>query len=279
MMLNRIIVVLLILILSGSGYIYSNSFTLISWNLRDFGQSRDDKEIYLIASLLRDADIVAIQEVVAIHPGGAQAVARLVEQLDRMGDNWDYTISSPTKSPSSFISERYAFLWKSSRIKMIGHPRLLDEVRNIVYREPFFGLFQFEGRNIYILNYHSRVHNNKDEESLEINEISNWIISQTSENILWLGDFNLDINHNVFNKIKVNGFKPSLLGKSTTLKSKCQNGNYLSRPEDNIFYKMKTLFPTQSDVIDFVANKNCDSLNVLSKTYSDHLPIFLHITD
>ena len=98
--------------------------TFISWNIKDFGQSRDDNEIRAIAQLIRHADIVAIQEVVAKHPGGAQAVARLVDQLDRMGANWDYSISEPTKSTSSHKSERYAFLWKTSKVKKIGFYRV-----------------------------------------------------------------------------------------------------------------------------------------------------------
>lgn len=32
-----------------------------------------------------------------------------------------------------------------------------------------------------------------------------------------------------------------------------------------------------SNVIDFIENKNCDSLASLTKSYSDHLPIFLNI--
>jgi hypothetical protein len=36
-----------------------------------------------------------------------------------MGAKWDYTISDPTSS-SSYKTERYAFLWKTSKIKKIG---------------------------------------------------------------------------------------------------------------------------------------------------------------
>ncbi len=52
--------------------IFGQSISIISWNLKDFGQSRDDEEIMMIAEVIRDADIVAIQEVVAKHHGGAQ---------------------------------------------------------------------------------------------------------------------------------------------------------------------------------------------------------------
>ena len=72
-----------------------------------------------MASTIKDFDIVAIQEVVAKDPGGAQAVARLAEALNRMGSKWDYTISNPTSS-SAYKSERYAFLWKPSKVTKMG---------------------------------------------------------------------------------------------------------------------------------------------------------------
>ncbi len=71
-----------------------------------------------MAELVRDADIVAIQEVVAGY-GGAQAVARLVDNLNRKGAKWDYVISDPTNSPK-YVTERYAFIWKTKNINIIS---------------------------------------------------------------------------------------------------------------------------------------------------------------
>jgi hypothetical protein len=87
----------------------AQSIDIISWNIQDFGKTKDDQEILFIAKIINDAEIVAIQEVVAKDPGGAQAVSRLSDQLNKMGSKWDYRISDPTDSPSSYISERYAF--------------------------------------------------------------------------------------------------------------------------------------------------------------------------
>ena len=81
-----------------------------------------------MAQILRHFDIVAIQEVVAKDPAGAQAVARLVDALNRTGYQWDYRISDPTKSPSVYMSARYAFLWKPSRVA-IQHRAFLDKER------------------------------------------------------------------------------------------------------------------------------------------------------
>lgn len=48
------------------------NLTIVSWNIRDFGQSRNDQEIRDIAQVIRQADIVAIQKVVAKDPGGVK---------------------------------------------------------------------------------------------------------------------------------------------------------------------------------------------------------------
>src|SRR5688572_892465 len=68
---------------------------LVSWNIQNFGKSKSDSSISFIANTVRDFDIVAIVEVVA-GPGGAQAVARLADELNRKGSKWDYSVSDPT---------------------------------------------------------------------------------------------------------------------------------------------------------------------------------------
>ena len=89
--------------------------SLVSWNNRDFGKTKSAEEIEHIAEILRDYDIIAIQEVVAGY-GGSQAVARLADELNRKGSKWDCSISYATKSPK-YKTEKYAFLWKTSKVK------------------------------------------------------------------------------------------------------------------------------------------------------------------
>src|SRR5687767_7628360 len=89
-----------------------------SWNIANFGQSKSDSEIVFIAKTLRDFDVVAVVEVVAGN-GGAQAIARLSDELNRMGSKWDYVVSNPTTGTPGRV-ERYAFLWKPSRVKKTG---------------------------------------------------------------------------------------------------------------------------------------------------------------
>jgi hypothetical protein len=45
--------------------------------------------------------------------------ARLADELNRTGSKWDYIISDPTSS-SPYKTERYAFIWKTNKLKQIG---------------------------------------------------------------------------------------------------------------------------------------------------------------
>ena len=105
--LKRIILVFL-LFLSLNAVSQKTAISLVSWNIRDFGKTKNSDELEKIAEIVGDTDILAIQEVVAGY-GGAQAVAKLSDILNRKGSKWDYVISNPTKS-SKYVTERYAFI-------------------------------------------------------------------------------------------------------------------------------------------------------------------------
>src|SRR6187431_2967373 len=108
---------------------------LLSWNLENFGKSKSEQEIVFIANTIKDYDIIAVQEVVAGN-GGAQAVARLADALNKKGTKWDYRISEPTSS-SSYKTERYAFLWKTSAAKLKEKPWLEQKYHLEIDREPY----------------------------------------------------------------------------------------------------------------------------------------------
>src|SRR5690606_31764040 len=113
---SRILILILILFLGNS---LIAQVKISSWNLQNFGKTRTEAEINFIATTLKDFDIIALQEVVAGY-GGAQAVARLAAELNRKGEKWEYIVSNPTMSSSPQASERYAYLWKSSKVKLLG---------------------------------------------------------------------------------------------------------------------------------------------------------------
>ena len=270
---------ILIIIILCTGQSFGQKLSILSWNIKDFGQSRDDAEIILIAQELRNADIVAIQEVVAKHPGGVQAVARLTDQLNRMGAIWDYAYTDPTGDLSSQKKERYAFLWKSSKVKITNRVQLISELDHAVCREPAIAKFEVNGHNITILNYHACTHTKAYPERKEIYSITQWLNKSNLENVIWCGDMNLEIDDKGFFSVFQAGLQSALHGEKTSLKKSCQDGIYKNRAEDNILYKLNQLRLISSKVLDFVNEDNCKEVEWKWISYSDHLPIQITIKE
>ncbi|WP_452219260.1 endonuclease/exonuclease/phosphatase family protein [Lacinutrix undariae] len=248
---------------------------IASWNIRDLGRTKDADEITEIAKIIRDYDVVAIQEVVAKDPAGAQAVAKIADALNRMGSKWDYRISVPTQSPSVYISERYAFLWKTSKVALKSRAYLDDSLAEVIYREPFIAEFVLKNDPIpfYVVNFHSRKFN--DHPEVEITYLKTYAEKFNSTRVFVLGDFNLKMAHPVWEQLYNVGFKPALKEVKTTLKTTCKLGNYLNYAIDNILY-----IPTHTKLLssgskDFVTN--CEQLEH-ARQLSDHLPVFIECT-
>jgi endonuclease/exonuclease/phosphatase family metal-dependent hydrolase len=245
----------------------SDSIQLVSWNIRDFGKTKSTEELEKIANIIKDADIVAIQEVVSGY-GGAQAVAKLSAILNRKGAKWDYIVSHPTKS-SKYMTERYAIIWKTKHIKIKDRGKLLKELQDDIEREPLLVDFYLDGKRFSIINFHSIPHSKNPR--TEIKALTEYIINSNNSPLLLAGDFNISEDDNVFKNFLSEGYLPSLSNKKTTLKRKCKNGNYLNYNIDNIYYS-NDIYKVKSDVIDYVIV--CDEIESARKL-SDHLPVYL----
>lgn len=244
-----------------------NEIKLVSWNIKDFGRTKNTEELNEIAEIVRDVDILAIQEVVAGY-GGAQAVARLTDNLNRMGSKWDYVISDPTNS-SKYVTERYAIIWKTKHIKIKDRGWLISALDATIDREPFLLNLYMDGKSFTVINFHSRPYN-KDPES-EIMALSKYVRDSIKNPLVIAGDFNVDERMPIFGTLKSSGYQTAVTNQKTTLKWKCEHTEYLNHPIDNIFYS-KHLEKTKGNIIDFV--KFCDNLEKARKL-SDHLPVLL----
>lgn len=240
---------------------------LISWNIQDFGKTKSNEELEQMAEILRYADIVALQEVVAGY-GGAQAVARLSDELNRKGAQWDYVISDPTNSPK-YAAERYAFLWKTKHVKIKKRGKLISALKKEVDREPFALDFYVNGEKFTVLNFHSRPYYKNPQE--EISAITRHIRSLLASPLLLVGDFNLTESDASFDDLKSYGFNPALTNERTTLKRACNGDGYINHAIDNVFYS-KQILKIDSRVIDFVGS--CGNLKK-ARELSDHLPVFM----
>ncbi|OXG04523.1 endonuclease/exonuclease/phosphatase family protein [Flavobacterium araucananum] len=244
---------------------------ILSWNLENFGKSKSESELNFIASTIADYDIVAIQEVVAGY-GGAQAVAKLANILNEKGSKWDYTISNPT-SGTSYKTERYAFIWKTSKVKLKGNAWLEKKYTVEIDREPFFGTFEINKRTITLVNFHAIT--KKKQPETEIKYFKFLPAEYPTLNLVFMGDFNCPQSHSVFNPLKQMGYSPVFQNQKTTLKQKCQGLNCLASEFDNIFYKTNSLKYINSGIIPFYSK--FDSLKAARKI-SDHIPIWFEFS-
>lgn len=245
---------------------------LLSWNLENFGKSKSESELNFIANTVLNYDIVALQEVVAGY-GGAQAVAKLAMLLNEKGAKWDYAISNPTSSTSSHKVERYAFLWKTSKIKLKGNAWLEKQYHLEIDREPYFATFEINKKTITLVNFHAITKSKQPE--TEIKYFKFLPGEYPNLNLLFLGDFNCPQSHTVFNPLKKMGYTPILQNQKTTLKQQCKNDICLASEFDNMFYKTSTIEFMNSGIIPF--HKNFNSLKE-ARRISDHIPIWFEFS-
>ena len=244
---------------------------LLSWNIENLGKSKSDSTIMYIAETAKNYDIIAIQEVVAGY-GGAQSVARLADELNRKGAKWDYTISDPTSS-SAYKTERYAFIWKTSKVKKIGKAWLEQKFHLQIDREPYFCTFQYEGKQFTVVNFHAIT--KKRQPETEIKYFKFLPDEYPNLNLIFAGDFNCPQSHTVFNPLKKMGYRSILVRQKTSLKKECREDLCLASEFDNIYFNGTKIKHHNSGVIHFY--KNFNALKEARKI-SDHIPIWFEFS-
>ena len=243
---------------------------ILSWNLNELGSSKDDYEISFIANLLKDFDIVALQEVATSRYGPA-AVAQLKNELSRDGERWDYVVSDPT---SGVASERYAYLWKSQNVKMVNRAVLFDQLEKEIDREPFVARFEQRGKkgsDFLISNFHARPAGESPDYEIEL--LSYIHDFYPEDDVIFLGDFSLSWENRAFNQLSRFGYKPAIEIKSS-LRKRASDG-FLSKAFDNVFYRPKSFNLRHGGVVDFISE--FDSLEE-ARRLSDHLPVWVSIS-
>ncbi|WP_264520951.1 endonuclease/exonuclease/phosphatase family protein [Flavobacterium sp. N1994] len=242
----------------------------LSWNLENFGKSKSDTTISFIANTIKEYDIIAIQEVVAGY-GGSQAVARLAEELNRKGAKWDYVISDPTSS-SSYKTERYAFLWKTASIKLIGKPWLEKKYHLEIDREPYYATFEYKSKQITLVNFHAITKSKQPE--TEIKYFKFLPAEYPNVNLVFLGDFNCPQSHTVFNPLRKMGWKNAFEKQKTSLRKECKGEDCLASEFDNIWFQSSKVTLSNPKVLYFY--KSFPTLKEARKI-SDHIPIAVEL--
>ena len=251
-------------------FIGFSQIKLLSWNIENIGKSKSSQEINFIANTVKDYDIVAIQEVVAGY-GGAEAIAKLADELNRKGSKWEYVVSNPTSS-SAYKTERYAFIWKTSKVKIIGKAWLEKKYHLEIDREPFYCTFEYFKKQFTVVNFHAITKSRQPE--TEIKYFKFLPEEYPTLNLIFVGDFNCPQSHTVFNPLRKMGYKSILNNQKTSLKNESKNGQNLASEFDNIFYNQK-IRKIDNGVIHFY--KKFITLKE-ARIISDHIPIWFEFS-
>ena len=245
---------------------------IITWNLLNLGRSKDDQEMGYIANIISkgQGDVVALQEVIA-SDAGPDAVMRLDEDLDYTGTAWDYVVSEPTSGQGS---ERYAYLWKPSRVRLVGPPWLEASLADPLDREPFMARFEDvrTGQQVLLVSFHAvPTAKRPADENVLLNQLHR---RYPDDHLLVMGDFNLAQDHEAFDALKASGYRPVLVGQRTSLRMRRKDGQHLANEYDNIFYETAPLRAAHAGVIDFTSDF---STLKQARTISDHLPVYIDV--
>jgi endonuclease/exonuclease/phosphatase family metal-dependent hydrolase len=243
---------------------------LVSWNIANLGGSKSDAEVAVMADVLAPAaDLVAIQEVITSEPG-QEAVIRLAAALQARGGTWDWTVSAPTSGRGS---ERYAYLWRTDRVRLDGACRLDDGLAEQVDREPFLCRFTTGGAPFLLASFHA-VPASRDpaRENVLLGGLD---ARYDADDLVLVGDFNLPARHSAFDALRARGFADALDDALTTLKAvRSPSGEHLANPYDHVFYETDRLTPRRTGVLDF-SGRFPDLRD--ARDVSDHLPVFVEL--
>lgn len=240
---------------------------LCTWNACNMGKSKSAAELEYMAQTLRHMDIVALQEV-STSDFGARAVAALAEALNRKGSKWDYMVSDPTRGPGS---ERYAFLWKTSKVSLRGRALSTAAVEQHFNREPFCLTFSDRKSEWTVCSFHA-VPKTKNP-AWENSRLYLLDSLYADKHLIVCGDFNLDSRHIAFESLSKRGFVSAFVGQKTSLKMKCLQSDCLANEYDNIWLKKNIPFKSKGTIHFYASFADIKE----ARQISDHIPIWVEL--
>jgi endonuclease/exonuclease/phosphatase family metal-dependent hydrolase len=186
-----------------------SNLLIATWNLRAFGDltekwdagpkdspKRDWRAVVLIAEIVSRFDVVAVQEV----RRETTALRRLLEEL---GDNWHFITSDVTEGDQG-NDERLTFIYDADRVQpsgLIGEivlPSGVDPSGKQFARSPYAASFRRGDVEFILTTLHVLWGSRTADRLPEITAMANWMRTWAdrpndwNENLLVLGDFNLD---------------------------------------------------------------------------------------
>jgi endonuclease/exonuclease/phosphatase family metal-dependent hydrolase len=245
-----------------------------SFNLERLGPSKlsDPWVMEKFADIIRLFDVIALQEITSKDQ---RTLPTLIEQINRSGGRYSYTISPRVGREASGYYEQYAYVFDTSRIR--GGPEfcyLVQDQADILHREPFVGRFEAIGANQPFSFTLINIHTDPDEIKYELDVLADVFVNvrqfeYPEDDVMLLGDLNASPAQ--FQKLgTIPGLVPLIQGIPTNSRQ--------NKTLDNILtdLQMSREYTGRSGAIDVERMFRLQLAD--AERISDHLPIWAEFT-
>jgi endonuclease/exonuclease/phosphatase family metal-dependent hydrolase len=168
---------------------------IATWNIRMLtSRSRTDTELEVIARILSRYDLIAVQEA---------RDALVIERLMAMLPGHASVVSVPI---GRRVTERYAFVYRESRVELLGSPAILADPDDLFIREPFIASFRAGSFDFTLVTVHVVYGNSIGERRAEVGLLDDVVAlvdeaNGSEDDVILLGDFNLDADDKAWEMI------------------------------------------------------------------------------
>lgn len=248
----------------------NETIRIAAFNLHQFDEKRlsNPQAVDLIVRIVRQFDVVAIQEITARSP---ELLPEFCDLLNAQGAKFDYVIGP--RLGRSNNKQQYAFVFNRASVEVDRNQ--LYTVRDdddLLHREPLVGWFRVRGPNpreaftFSLVN----VHVDSDEAAREASVLDDVFYAVRNDgleedDVIMLGDFNADDRR--FGEL---GKVPNLLAVIASLATNTRGDAQL----DNILFDQQATaeFTGRGGTFDFLREFNLSLEQALE--VSDHLPVW-----
>ncbi|RFA30922.1 DNAse [Alkalilimnicola ehrlichii] len=242
-----------------------------SWNIERLGHG-NQKSYPALAEIAGRFDFLAIQEVMTAE--GIQRLQRKLEQ--QTGEPWGLLFSEPLGR--STYREKYAFLWRESRVEYVDGAVVYIDDADAFAREPFSARFAVKGSDVTfraatVHIVYGRYVADRTEEVIALRGFWDWLVENfgTDDPIMLLGDFNLAPDHTAWAPLREVA-APLITEGASTLSS--HDGHYANLYDNIWLSKGHGLDVSASGVFRFPALLGWTH-EKSRRHVSDHAPVYL----
>ncbi|WP_426398639.1 endonuclease/exonuclease/phosphatase family protein [Ralstonia sp. R-29] len=266
------------------------TLNIATWNVREFGKTpRTKTALYYIAEILRQFDLIGVQEV-------RDNLGDLKRVLGMLGPDW-HAVYSDAIPDAGGNRERMAFVYDRRAVTFNGlaaeaqPPRIKRGAEYLSdiswWRSPYLASFHSGNFDFVCMAAHIRWGSSERERLPEVEALAQWVYDKSQEkdadgkDLIVMGDFNIPSEKSpLFKALTAKGLRvPDKLLRSTFGSNLEKNKRY-----DQILHlpEYPESFINAGGVLDFYQGDHTPLFPRLTKqamTYqlSDHLPLWVQI--